>query len=63
MLHNGHETRVTVRPISVDYRMISEHAVSSSVEQAESVLLQQLGFRAGARLGLVSIDWITRKVC
>ena len=52
VLHNGHETRVTVRPISVDYRMISEHAVSSSVEQAESVLLQQLGFRAGARLGL-----------
>ena len=41
-----------VRPISVDYRMISEHAVSSSVEQAESVLRQQLGFRAGVRLGL-----------
>jgi len=52
VLHNSHETRVTVRPISVDYRMISEHAVSSSVEQAESVLRQQLGFRAGVRLGL-----------
>ena len=43
---------MTVRPISVGYRMISEHAASSSVEQAESVLRRQLGFRAGVRLGL-----------
>ena len=52
VLYNGHETRVSVRPISVDFRMISEHAVGPSVEQAESVLRQQLGFRAGVRLGL-----------
>lgn len=54
---------MTVRPISVDYRMISEHAVSSSEEQAESVLRQQLGFVRGLDWALVSLDWITRKVC
>ena len=47
VLYNGYETRVSVRTISVDYRMIFEHAVSSSVEQAESVLRHQLGFRVG----------------
>jgi len=52
VLYNGHEIRVTVHPISVDFRMFSEHARSSSVVQAEIMLKEQFGFRAGIRLGL-----------
>ena len=52
VLYNGHETRVTVHPISVDFRMFSERALSPSVVQAEAALRQQFGFRAGIRLGL-----------
>lgn len=52
VLYNGHETRVTVHPISVDFRMFSERALSPAVGQAETDLRQQFGFRAGIRLGL-----------
>ncbi len=52
VLYNGHETRVTANPISVDFRMFSEHALSPSVEQAETVLRQRFGLRAGIQLGL-----------
>jgi trehalose 6-phosphate synthase/phosphatase len=52
VLYNSHETRVTVHPISIDFRTFSEHALSSSVEQAEAVLRQRFGLRAGIRLGL-----------
>lgn len=52
VLYNGHETKVTANPISVDFRMFSEHALSAAVEQAETVLRQRFGLRPGIRLGL-----------
>lgn len=52
VLYNGHETRVTVHPISVDFRMLTEHAGSASVAQAETALRQQFGLPTGLRLGL-----------
>lgn len=52
LLYNGHETRVTANPISVDFRMFSEQAGSPSVDQAETVLRQRYGLHAGIRLGL-----------
>jgi trehalose-6-phosphate synthase len=52
VLYKGHETRVTVRPISVDFRMLTEHAGSASVVQAETALRQQFGLPMGLRLGL-----------
>lgn len=52
VVYNGHDTRVTAHPISVDFRMFSDHARSPSVDQADPVLRQRFGLRAGVRLGL-----------
>ncbi|HXV67362.1 MAG TPA: trehalose-6-phosphate synthase [Nitrospira sp.] len=52
VLYENHETRVLAHPISVDFRMFSEHARRPSVEETETVLRQRFGLRAWIRVGL-----------
>lgn len=52
VLYNGRDTRVMAHPISVDFRLFSDHARSAAVNQTEAVLRQRFNLRAGVRLGL-----------
>jgi trehalose 6-phosphate synthase/phosphatase len=52
VLYNGHDTKVTAQPISVDFPRFSEHARSPVVDQTETVLRERFGLKTGVRLGL-----------
>jgi len=52
VLYNGRDTRVLAHPISVDFRLLSDHAHSPAVNQTEAALRKQFALRAGVRLGL-----------